>query len=167
MRVKISDILKATGGKLLCGDEAVAVTSFFTDSRQAKAGAMFVPIRGERADGHDYIPAVLESPAAATFTDHEIPLGEKPIVLVKDCREALQKAAAWYREQFAIPVVGLIMMIYWSLCGSKWEERQKLATACMIKRLVGDLVILALLIAAHSVIVGLSYMPILLGGMGY
>ena len=56
---------------------------------------------------------------------------------------------------------------YWSLCGSKWEERQKLATACMIKRLVGDLVILALLIAAHSVIVGLSYMPILLGGMGY
>ena len=33
--------------------------------------------------------------------------------------------------------------------------------------LVGDLVILALLIAAHSVIVGLSYMPILLGGMGY
>ena len=93
MRVKISDILKATGGKLLCGDEAVAVTSFFTDSRQAKAGAMFVPIRGERADGHDYIPAVLESPAAATFTDHEIPLGEKPIVLVKDCREALQKAA--------------------------------------------------------------------------
>ena len=54
-----------------------------------------------------------------------------------------------------------------SRCGSKWEERQKLATACMIKRLVGDLVILALLIAAHSVIVGLSYMPILLGGMGY
>ena len=43
----------------------------------------------------------------------------------------------------------------------------KTVTACMIKRLVGDLVILALLIAAHSVIVGLSYMPILLGGMGY
>ena len=107
MRVKISDILKATGGKLLCGDENVVVTSFITDSRQGKAGAMFVPIRGERADGHDYIPTVLESPAAATFTDHEIPTGEKPIVLVKDCREALQKAAAWYREQFEIPVVGI------------------------------------------------------------
>lgn len=107
MRVKISDILKATGGKLLCGDENVVVTSFITDSRQGKAGAMFVPIRGERADGHDYIPAVLESPAAAAFTDHEIPTGEKPIVLVKDCREALQKTAAWYREQFDIPVVGI------------------------------------------------------------
>ena len=73
MRVKISEIVKATGGKLLCGDEGTVVTSFFTDSREAKAGAMFVPIRGERADGHAYIPAVLESPAAAAFTDHEIP----------------------------------------------------------------------------------------------
>ena len=107
MRVKISEIVKATGGKLLCGDEGTVVTSFFTDSREAKVGAMFVPIRGERADGHAYIPAVLESPAAAAFTDHEIPLGEKPIVLVKDCREALQKAAAWYRGQFDIPVVGI------------------------------------------------------------
>ena len=44
MRVKISDIVKATGGKLLCGDEGAVVTSFFTDSREAKAGAMFVPI---------------------------------------------------------------------------------------------------------------------------
>lgn len=107
MRMKISEIVKATGGKLLCGDESTVVTAFITDSRQGKAGAMFVPIRGERADGHDYIPSVLESPAAATFTDHEIPVGEKPIVLVKDCREALQKAAAWYREQFQIPVVGV------------------------------------------------------------
>ena len=45
MRLKLSDILKATGGTLLCGDENTAVTSFITDSRQAKAGAMFVPIR--------------------------------------------------------------------------------------------------------------------------
>ena len=106
MRLKISEILKATGGKLLCGDGETVVTSFFTDSREGKAGAMFVPIRGERADGHNYIPAALEQ-GAASFTDHEIPLGEKPLVLVKDCREALQKAAAWYRGQFQIPVVGI------------------------------------------------------------
>ena len=107
MRLKLSDILKATGGTLLCGDENTVITSFITDSREAKAGAMFVPIRGERADGHSYIPAVLKGPAAAAFTDHEIPLGEKPLVLVKDCREALQRAAAWYRDQFAIPIVGI------------------------------------------------------------
>ena len=151
MRVKISDILKATGGKLLCGDEAVAVTSFFTDSRQAKAGAMFVPIRGERADGHDYIPAVLESPAAATFTDHEIPLGEKPIVLVKDCREALQKAAAWYREQFAIPVVGLVFMLIWSISERVRPERRRLAQAYLIRSVIISALVLvaALLFSAY------------------
>ena len=106
MRLKISDILKATGGKLLCGEEECVITSFFTDSRQAKAGAMFVPIRGERTDGHDYIPSALEG-GAATFTDHEIPTGEKPVVLVKDCREALQKSAGWYRSQFTLPIVGI------------------------------------------------------------
>lgn len=107
MRVKLSDIVKATGGQLLCGAEETVITSFFTDSRQAKAGAMFVPIRGERTDGHAYIAAALEGGAAASFTDHPLPPGEKPLVLVKDCREALQKAAAWYREQFSIPVVGI------------------------------------------------------------
>ena len=81
MRLKLSDILKATGGTLLCGDENTAVTSFITDSRQAKAGAMFVPIRGERADGHDYIQSVLESGAAASFADHPVPTGEKPCLL--------------------------------------------------------------------------------------
>ena len=107
MRLNLSAILKATGGTLLGGDENTAVTSFITDSRQAKAGAMFVPIRGERADGHDYIQRVLESGAAASFADHPVPTGEKPVVLVKDCREALQKAAAWYRDQFSIPIVGV------------------------------------------------------------
>ena len=88
MRLKISEIVKACGGKLLCGDENTPVTSFFTDSRQAKAGAMFVPIRGENTDGHRYIGAALEAGACASFTDHEVPPGEKPLVLVHDCRQA-------------------------------------------------------------------------------
>jgi len=102
--------------------------------------------------------------------EDEFPLKEDPFFMWYGGEQQEEMGTGHYLATlllFTIPVVGLIMMIYWSLCGSKWEERQKLATACMIKRLVGDLVILALLIAAHSVIVGLSYMPILLGGMGY
>ena len=102
--------------------------------------------------------------------EDEFPLKDDPFFMCYKGEQQEEMGTGHYLATlllFAIPVVGLIMMIYWSLCGSKWEERQKLATACMIKRLVGDLVILALLIAAHSVIVGLSYMPILLGGMGY
>ena len=110
MRVKLSDIEKACGGTLLWGDGDTVITGFFTDSRQAQAGTMFVPIRGERTDGHAYIPAALEAGASASFTDHPIPeesAGGKPVLLVKDCREALQKTAAWYRDQFPIPIVGI------------------------------------------------------------
>ena len=81
MRLKISEIVKAAGGKLLCGDGNTVVTAFSTDSRTVKTGVMFVPIRGEKTDAHVYIDSVFENGAAATFTDHEIPLREQPVVL--------------------------------------------------------------------------------------
>ena len=107
MRLKISEIVKAAGGKLLCGDGNTVVTAFSTDSRTVKTGVMFVPIRGEKTDAHVYIDSVFENGAAATFTDHEIPLREQPVVLVNDCRAALQKTAAYYRSQFELPIVGV------------------------------------------------------------
>ncbi len=112
MRVKVSEIVKACGGKLICtGDasfwESAVVTGFATDSRECKAGIMFVPIRGEKTDGHAYIDTAFENGAAASFTDHVIHSPSRPLVLVSDCRAALQKFAAWYRSQFNIPVVGI------------------------------------------------------------
>lgn len=110
MRVKLSEIVRACGGKLLCGSDAggsAVVTNFCTDSREAKPGMMFVPIRGEKTDGHNYIEKAFENGAAASFTDRELPAGDHPLVLVNDCRAALQKAAAWYRSQFDLPIVGV------------------------------------------------------------
>lgn len=112
MRVKLSEIIKACGGRLLCtGDtafwEGTVVTGFATDSRECKSGVMFVPIHGENTDGHAYIGKAFENGATASFTDHEIHSQERPLVLVNDCRAALQKTAAWYRSQFEIPVVGI------------------------------------------------------------
>ena len=95
--------------------------------------------------------------------EDEFPLKDDPFFMCYGGEQQEEMGTGHYLATlllFAIPVVR-------SEERRVWEERQKLATACMIKRLVGDLVILALLIAAHSVIVGLSYMPILLGGMGY
>jgi len=115
MRVKLSEVVKAAGGKLLCGGpnagDAV-VTAFETDSREVKPGVMFVPLHGENVDGHDFIGKAFENGAPASFTDHELPVGEKlegqrPLVLVNDCRAALQKVGAWYRAQFDLPIVGI------------------------------------------------------------
>lgn len=109
MRVKLSEIVKAVGGRLLCTDITAdpVVTGFATDSREVKSGIMFVPLVGERADGHDFIAKAFENGTAAAFTQKEIQAGDKPLVLVNDSRAALQKAAAWYRSQFEMPVVGI------------------------------------------------------------
>lgn len=107
MRLKISEILSATGGKLLCGSEDTVVTSFSTDSREIKSGTMFVPIKGEKVDAHIYLDSVFETGAAAAFTEQEVPLGERPLVLVQDSREALQKSASFFRGKFDIPIVGI------------------------------------------------------------
>lgn len=107
MRLKLSEIVKATGGELLCGDEETVITSFSADSREIKGGTMFVPIKGERTDSHSFIDVVFEAGAAATFTEEKIPARQQPVVLVKNSREALQKAAAYYRSCFEIPIVGI------------------------------------------------------------
>jgi len=107
MRLTINEICTAAGGRLLWGDGSAQITHFITDSRQAGPGALFVPIRGEHTDGHTYIPSVFENGGAAAFTDHEIPETSQPVVLVDDCRTALQQAAAYYRSRFSLPVVGV------------------------------------------------------------
>lgn len=108
MKITLSEILQATGGALLSGSPETEVAGFITDSRKAAPGAMFVPIRGENVDGHTYIGKALEAGAEASFTDHPVkPCGNKGLVLVKDCREALQLVAAKYRERFSIPIVGI------------------------------------------------------------
>ena len=113
MKLKLSEIVKAAGGTLLCGQETTVVTAFATDSREVRSGVMFVPIRGEKTDGHSYIGMAFENGGAASFTEEDVRTGDpalwenRPLVLVNDCRAALQKTAAWYRSQFDIPVVGI------------------------------------------------------------
>ena len=107
MQLTLSEIATMSGGQLLSGDPSVPVTDFVTDSRCARPGAMFVPIRGENVDGHDYIPKAFAAGAAASFTDHPVGGADGPLVLVEDCRAALQRVGAAYRERFDIPIVGI------------------------------------------------------------
>lgn len=107
MKLKVSEIAKESGGRLISGDPEAVVTGFATDSREIKKGTMFVPIKGEKTDSHRFIPQVFESGAAASFSEEELEAGENAVVLVKDSRQALQKTAAYYRSSFDIPIVGV------------------------------------------------------------
>ena len=84
------------------GREVTAVT---TDSRKTPSGSLFVPIKGERADGHDYIEQALKGGASVVLTEREP--GDYPCVRVDDTSLAIQKIAGFYRRELGIPVVGI------------------------------------------------------------
>lgn len=106
--IQISDIVTATGGRLLWGDDIAAVDNVVIDSREAGQGSLFVPIIGERVDAHRFIPEVMREGAACTFTSDESVRQERGAgIYVEDTLRALQELAAWYRNQFTLPVIGI------------------------------------------------------------
>lgn len=108
MLMTVSEIVKACGGKLLCGDPKTQVTQVTTDSRQVEPGALFVPIRGERVDAHLFISATLEAGAAAVLTqEHTAMQDTHAWIAVEDTEKALQALAKAYRARFSIPIVGI------------------------------------------------------------
>ena len=105
--VTVNELAAAVRGELLCGDGALRVDTFSTDSRTVGAGEVFVPIVGERFDGHDYIGEALAAGAAGCLcarAPEHVPSG-KFCVLTDDTRLALKRLAMWYRARFTLPVV--------------------------------------------------------------
>lgn len=102
----VKELCAAVGGTLLQESGAV-VTEVSTDSRSIPAGALFVPLVGERFDGHDYLDAALERGAAGCLTARKPAslLKDKFYIQVSDTLEALKALAAWYRAKFDIPMV--------------------------------------------------------------
>lgn len=83
------------------------VTGIEIDSRKIQPGNLFVPIKGERTDGHNYIPQVMKAGALASLTEQ--PLGEEAgnHILVPSSLEAMQGIAAFYRNLLPVRVVGI------------------------------------------------------------
>ena len=102
----VKELCAAVGGTLLQESGAV-VTEVSTDSRSIPAGALVVPLAGERFDGHDYLDAALESGAAGCLTARKPAslLQDKFYIQVSDTLEALKALASWYRAKFDIPMV--------------------------------------------------------------
>lgn len=83
------------------------VSSITTDSRRAEPGGVFAAIKGERADGHDFIPGVFEKGALCVISEKRLPEGSGNYILVEHTIRALGAIAAYYLEQLNIPVVGI------------------------------------------------------------
>ena len=79
----------------------------FTDSRKVQEGGLFVPIKGARADGHDFIEGVMEKGALATLSEKDLGERDYPYILVESSLQAVKDIAEYYLKQLKIPVVGI------------------------------------------------------------
>lgn len=84
------------------------ITGAVTDSRQVTPGCLFIPIKGARVDGHDFIADVFEQGALCVLSEKELENPKGPYIRVKSSTEAMKKIAAFYREQLQVKVVGVI-----------------------------------------------------------
>ncbi|MCC7260481.1 MAG: UDP-N-acetylmuramoyl-tripeptide--D-alanyl-D-alanine ligase [Alphaproteobacteria bacterium] len=92
------DAAKATGGKATGTWEAASVC---IDTRKLEPGALFIAIKGERMDGHDFVAQALAAGAAAAVVSR-VPEGlpdKAPLLVVQDTVEALKDLARFARKR--------------------------------------------------------------------
>jgi UDP-N-acetylmuramoyl-tripeptide--D-alanyl-D-alanine ligase len=86
-----------------------SITSISTDSRRIKPGSLFIALRGEKFDGHDFLKQVQADGAAAAIVDRTPPATLKmPCILVDDTRKALGRLGALVRRGLACPVIAVV-----------------------------------------------------------
>lgn len=107
--MSLNQIARACGGTYTGEDSKrhLEVSGIVIDSRKVEPGYLFIAIKGERADGHSFIPSVFAKGAACVLCERapEYPAG--PYILVESCLEALKSLAEYYRSTLSIPVVGI------------------------------------------------------------
>lgn len=105
----IEAIARAVGGIAYntTGYEEKTAAGVVIDSRQVEKDFIFIAIKGERVDGHDFIENVYEKGALAVVSEHELPDNTRPYILVKSGTEALKDMAAYYRANLDIKIIGI------------------------------------------------------------
>ncbi len=89
--------------------EQVIVQGISTDTREDLSGKLFVPLRGERFDGHDYIELALQKGAVAVLSEPQPPsdIRNPKIFYVNSTYTALKEMAEYYRSRFHLKVVAV------------------------------------------------------------
>ena len=83
------------------------IAEITTDSRKAEQGSLFAAIKGERVDGHSFIPSVFEKGALCVLSEQELEDPAGNYILVSSTLNALKAIAEDYLQQLEIPVVGI------------------------------------------------------------
>lgn len=91
----------------IVGDEGVMISRVHTDTRSLAAGDLFVALRGERFDAHDFLPQALAAGAVAALAERGLSVEGLPGLIVQDAKRALGELAAAWRAQFDLPLIAV------------------------------------------------------------
>ena len=123
MTFTLKQIAEWTGGTVAPEHENVVIDGFCADSRIAKPGQLFIPLIGDKFNGHDFLGQVSGICAAAIS---QVPFsGKLPIVLVKDTTKAYGDLARAFRQLLDMKVVGIT--------GSVGKTSTKEMIACVLE----------------------------------
>ena len=122
-QITVRDILAATGGTLLCGSEDTEIKDICIDSREIKAGDLFVPLIGEKVNPHQFIEQVMEVGAATLTQEHFAVSAAKPYIRVENTYEALTAIGNYLGARLSIPVIAVTGSV------GKTTTRHMIATA--------------------------------------
>jgi UDP-N-acetylmuramoyl-tripeptide--D-alanyl-D-alanine ligase len=78
-----------------------------TDTRLLKPDEVFIALRGEKFDGHEFIATALTKGALVAIVDFDYDNPGFPVLRVKDTLQAYQQLARWWRDRFQKPVIGI------------------------------------------------------------
>ncbi len=125
----LSQVAAATGGQMIGAD--VPLTGVSSDTRGIGPGQLFIALRGERFDAHDFLDQAAASGAAALMVADAARLpGGVSAVVVDDTRLALGRLGAAWRAGFSLPVL--------AVTGSNGKTTTKEMIAAILKAQFGD-----------------------------
>ncbi len=105
----LETIARVTGGEYV-GDNALintCISGVVKDNREAYEGCLFICIRGERVDGHDFAGKAYAAGAACCLAEQPLKEPRGPYVRVESTLQALKTLGEYYRSLFDIPVIGV------------------------------------------------------------
>ena len=106
----IKNIAYATGG-IICNeqfDQGREIGSVVIDSRRVTDNCLFIAIKGERTDGHNFVNQAFEMGASVVLVERKPEnINNHPYIIVKSTLEALRRLAEYYRSVLNVKVIGI------------------------------------------------------------
>lgn len=106
----VSDIIKATNGRLIAGDEKALeteISNITTNSREADKTSLFIPLVGETVDGHRFIGSAFGQGAVVSLTHNDEAVCGGVLIKVDDTRKALGDIARYYKKKYPLKSVSV------------------------------------------------------------